>query len=217
MLRILILAGMAVGLGVASEAGAEEARKRLGAPAQAFAISDAAQKIFPEMPALKLVPDVYAHCGAAAGVNPQMAYCTSDNTIYYRVDTDHAAHEAYALAHLYGHAVQVRHGVADVALRQITRRRDEEGQLRAWVEQQVDCIAGVLFRIARLPRTDLRALYAEEPMTDRHWGRNPLSQGPVASAGFAARAAWFDVGQRGNLSACAVGEFGSDLLLRAMR
>lgn len=186
------------------------------------AIYATAVRLFPDMPEMTewFSETGDAPCGIGQGDHfapPRFAFCTTENVIFERNDSFAAPQEPYELAHVLGHAVQVRHGVADVALREITRRRDEEDKLRGWVTRQVECIAGVLFHEAGLPETDLRALYDVEPMTDSHWGRDPLAAGPKVSIGLAVRAEWFSIGQRGDLSACAVGEFGSELLLEALR
>lgn len=176
-----------------------------------------ARALFPDLPEISDYINVDGVCGADETANDEILYCTSQNTIFIRLDSYVAPYEPYELAHVLGHAVQVQHGVADVALREITRRRDEEDKLRGWVTRQVECIAGFLFHKAELPYLDLRELYDAEPMTDRHWGRDPLSIGPRVSIGLEARAEWFDIGQQGDLNACAVGEFGSELLIKALR
>jgi hypothetical protein len=180
-------------------------------------IEQAAHEMFPDLPRVRFVGDVQAECGADRGVNPHAAYCTSANVIFASPTPRGDFSGAYELAHLYGHAVQVGHGVADVALAQIRARRDEEAKLRGWVTRQVECIAGVIFAAAGFPETDLRDLYDAEPLTGSHWGRNPLRVGPKVSIGLDARAEWFATGQKGDLAACAVGEFGAELLLEARR
>ncbi|EPX79113.1 hypothetical protein thalar_01932 [Litoreibacter arenae DSM 19593] len=186
-------------------------------PPDAVAVMNAAHRLFADLPSPQVVARMTDVCGADRGVNDQVAFCASNNVIYYRADSFYQDHEAYELAHVLGHAIQVRHGVADVALREIRRRRDEEDKLRGWVTRQVECIAGYLFLQANLPKTDLHHLYDAEPMTGSHWGRDPLSVGPKVSIGLDARAEWFAIGQEGDLNACAVGEFGADLLLKALR
>ena len=93
------------------------------------------------MPSVRVVDQITGMCGADEGVSSRAAFCTSANEILL-IDRPGAAD---ALAHVLGHAVQVRHGVADVALRTICARRSEEVTLRGYVERQVDCIAGFLF------------------------------------------------------------------------
>lgn len=180
-------------------------------------VEKAAHALFPDLPFLELVARIEGECGADDSVNPQVAFCTTRNVILYRADSHYAPHEAYELAHVFGHAVQVRHGVADVALREIQRRRDEEDKLRGWVTRQVECIAGFVIASMDTPAFDIRTFYDHEPLTHSHWGRDPLSEGPKVSIGLEARAEWFDIGLQGDLSACAVGEFGSELLLKALR
>ncbi|MCY4180168.1 MAG: hypothetical protein OXD48_07830, partial [Litoreibacter sp.] len=63
---------------------------------------------------------------------------------------------------------------------------------------------------------EIKAHYREEPLTRSYWGRNPLSLGPRVSIGISARQEWFDIGLKGDLAACAPGEFGSELLLEAL-
>lgn len=173
-------------------------------------------RLFDEMPLLVLdaAPDA---CGAGEGVNPRMAYCTTRNEILIWDTTGPSGQMGYELAHLYGHAVQVRHGVADVALREIRKRRDEEQKLRGWVTRQAECIAGVIHSEAGLPDIALSDIFEAEPMTDSHWGRDPLHLGPKVSIGIEARDAWFAIGLRGDIAQCAVGEFESQLLTEALR
>ena len=95
-----------------------------------------------------------------------------------------------------GHAIQVKYGVADIALRKITDERSREKELRGMVTRQVECIAGVLFARAGLPNANLKRLYKTEPFTQSHWGREPLSRGPKVSIGLNARAEWFSKGQK---------------------
>jgi len=121
------------------------------------------------------------------------------------------------VAHAYGHAVQVQHGVADFALAQIRARRSEEAMLRGLVARQVDCIAGFLVARAGLAPADLTDWMAQEPFAGTHWGRDPLRIGPQVSVGLQARADWFAAGQGGDLAVCAPGEFTADLLLEALR
>ena len=165
------------------------------------------------MPNVRVVDQITGMGGADEGVSSRAAHCTSANEILL-IDRPGAA---YALAHVLGHAVQVRHGVADVALRTIRARRSEEVTLRGYVEWQVDCIAGFLFWRAGIAPTSLTEFLDEDPFPGVHWGRNPLRVGPVVPAPPADRDDWFAIGQRGDIAACAVGEFGSELLVQAYR
>lgn len=179
-------------------------------------VAAAAQAAFDDLPVLRIVSQIDGQCGADETVNPIMAYCTSQNQILIArasMDTETAP---YMVAHLYGHAVQVQHGVADFALGQIRQRRSEEPMLRGLVTRQVECIAGFIISRSGQPEMDLTTLFATEPFTDSHWGRDPLHIGPKVSIGRAARAEWFAIGQKGDLSACAPGEFTADLLLDAL-
>ncbi|KNG95555.1 hypothetical protein ATO11_02900 [Pseudaestuariivita atlantica] len=187
------------------------------AQADPVAVHDAATRLFPDMPEVveTAAPD---RCGLDQTVSAPMVHCTSDNTILVRPGALSAPDAGYRMAHVLGHAIQVRHGIADIALREIRRRRDEEAALRGLVTRQVECLAGVLFAEAGLPATDLATLYAEEPHTGSHWGRDPLRRGPQVSIGLAPRAEWFSRGQaEGEVAACAVGEIPVAPLIDALR
>lgn len=180
-------------------------------------IATAAVTAFDRMPRVMRVDAIAGNCGADQEVNPHVAYCTTRNVIFV---TDAAAlrpEAAYLVAHAYGHAVQVRHGVADFALAQIRARRSEEAMLRGLVARQVDCIAGFLVARAGQAPSDLMDWMQEEPFAGTHWGRDPLRIGPKVSVGLEARADWFMRGQGGDLTVCAPGEFTADLLLEALR
>ncbi|MEL6683327.1 MAG: hypothetical protein AAFQ09_11905 [Pseudomonadota bacterium] len=180
-------------------------------------VAAAANAAFAEMPRLRTVSEIAGNCGADETVNPNVAYCTSQNVIFITRQARSSPQAAYFTAHSFGHAVQVRHGVADFALSEIRNRRSEEALLRGLVERQVDCIAGFLMARAGLPKASLTDWFAEDPFYDVHWGRNPLRIGPVIGVDLAARAQWFDIGQGGDLAACGPGEFTADLLLEALR
>ena len=188
------------------------------------AVADAVDKIaatakarFGSMPDVVTVPEIVGRCGATEEVNQQAVYCTTRNQILIAADARSLPEAPYLVAHLFGHAVQVQHGVADFALSEIRARRREEAMLRGLVERQVDCIAGFLFTEAGLAPTDLADLVADDPFDGIHWGRDPLRIGPTVSIGRDARAEWFAVGQGGDLAACGPGEFTADLLLEALR
>ncbi len=177
-------------------------------------VAAAAAAAFDEMPRVQRVDQIAGRCGADATVNDQVAYCTTRNVIFLVSDGSVAP---YLVAHAYGHAVQVRHGVADFALAQIRARRSEEAMLRGLVARQVDCVAGFLMVQAGLPQASLMDWFEAEPFTGVHWGRHPLRVGPVVSIGLVERDAWFQIGQAGDLAACAPGEFTADLLVVALR
>jgi len=176
-----------------------------------------AQALFRDLPRVERVKDTRARCGADLRVSEIGAYCTSKNVIYLRDTFPEPKAWAHHLAHLYGHAVQVRHGVADVALREIRSRPNDEAMLRGWVTRQVECIAGFIVSQTPLNQMSLLDLYNDEPLTGSHWGRDPLSVGPRVSIGLAARAEWFAIGLTEGLASCAPGEFSSELLLKARR
>ncbi len=180
-------------------------------------VTQTALKTFPNMPGVRLTSRIGAICSGDGASSTLTRYCTSDNAIYVaadlaqQVDGDMAA---YLVAHQFGHAVQVRHGIADIALARITRDRAREAEYRGWVTRQVECIAGVLLKRsgARVPG------FGAEPFTGSHWGRSPMAGGPRVSIGAAERRRWLETGYRaGDFGVCAVGEFGAELILRAER
>lgn len=188
--------------------------------AQADPVADvaaAAVRAFDGMPRVVTVDAIAGECGADGSVNDQVAYCTTRNVIFISEDARDLPQAAYLVAHAYGHAVQVRHGVADFALAQIRNRRDEEDMLRGLVARQVDCIAGFLVTRADLPALRLTDWFAQEPFARVHWGRDPLRVGPKVSIGRDARDEWFQLGQGADLAVCTPGEFTADLLLAALK
>ncbi len=180
-------------------------------------VATTAQMAFDRMPPLRIVDKIAGRCGANEDGREGAAYCTTQNVIFLTRAAAEQPQAPYLVAHLYGHAVQVRHGVADFALGQIRARRDEEAMLRGLVTRQVECIAGFLVARAGIAPVSLTELFEDEPFTGSHWGRDPLHIGPQVSIGLAARAEWFQVGQGGDLSVCAPGEFTADLLLQALK
>ena len=178
------------------------------------AIEGAVLDSFEDMPRVERVGSVADVCGAAGQANPDVVFCTTQNVVYLRRGADQAA---YKLAHVMGHAVQVRHGVADIALREIRKRPRQEAELRGMVTRQVECIAGFLSARAGVSKVDFKR-FATEPFTRSHWGRNPLRIGPKVSIGLAAREKWYGIGYAGrSLAVCAVVEMGAELLLKAYR
>ena len=191
----------------------------LAGPLQADPVQDvvdAARSAFNGMPVVQRVDEITEHCGADETVNTQVAYCTNRNRIFLTRDAALLPQAPYLVAHAFGHAVQVRHGVADFALSQIRARRSEEVMLRGLVERQVDCIAGFLVARAQVSAASLQDWFSEEPFAGIHWGRNPLHIGPQVSIGLGPRAEWFAIGQNGDIAACRPGEFSSDLLVAAL-
>lgn len=179
-------------------------------------VPEAAQDAFARLPVIETVPRIAGVCGADTRVHPVVAYCTTGNRILMVEGAAEPAVRDYLLAHAYGHGVQVQHGVADVALAEITRRPEDEMRLRGYVERQVDCIAGFILARAGVPLPDLTALFTTDPLDRPHWGRSPLRAGPHLPVPVAERAAWLATGYRQGLGACAVGEFSADLLLQAL-
>ena len=182
------------------------------------AINTAARTVFDEMPQIEEVPFVDEYCGAHRGANEDIVYCTNENRIYIRAGfwEDEAA--PYALAHIFGHAAQVAHGVASIAFNMIQTNPTQEAALRSMVERQVDCLAGYFFRKAGLPKTSLFDIFDREPFIGAHWGRDPVSNGPKVSIGLDARDEWFQIGQglRTPLE-CNVDELSAEPLKRGLR
>jgi predicted metalloprotease len=180
-------------------------------------LPDAASQAFARMPQVVIVDQIAGNCGADQAVDDHVAYCTTSNQILVAKDTSDMPHTPYLLAHAFGHAVQVQHGVADFALREIRKRPAEEIALRGLVERQVDCIAGFLFQRAGLSRIELSGPSGEDPLNAPHWGRDPLRIGPIVTVALPARLQWFGIGLGGDIAACAPGEFTGLGLVRALQ
>jgi|GEM_PF-2132037 len=184
---------------------------------------EAAEGMFPRMPAVRLTSNIGGTCGGGAGGNELMRYCTSENSIFVsnkladEIPDDGRA--GYMIAHLMGHAAQVRHGIATDALAAIRAEPARESELRGMVTRQVECLAGVFFAAAGGPRSaSLTGWYAEEPFIGAHWGRAPLSAGQQVAIGLAARDAAFRRGlEARDITVCAEGEIGVEKLLRVLR
>jgi len=175
-------------------------------------IEIAAQTSFNAMPRVERVSDVSTLCGSAGLANRDVIYCSSENTVYLRHG---AAFPSYKLAHVMGHAAQVKSGVADVALRTILQNRDQENALRGMVTRQVECIAGFFHARAGVELPDIVQL-GREPFTGSHWGRNPMRNGPRVSIGMQARQDWLARGYAAEtLADCSVGQMKADLLVAA--
>lgn len=214
---IFLLLGLLAGPAAAQTIGLQELSP---ATARALrALVSEAETTFARIPGVSLTSALADVCGGE-GANPHMLYCTSLNRIY--VDAKLAQRGMpegeliYRLAHLYGHAVQVRYGVADIALARIRADRAREKDYRGWVTRQAECVAGVL--AARAYGKGVKGpgrLFDREPYTDAHWGATPVARGPKVSIGLAAREEWFAKGAAAReFSVCAVGEFGAELILR---
>jgi len=176
-----------------------------------------AQARFDRMPSLQMVDRISGNCGAKSLVNNQIAYCTTTNSLLMSPAARALPQAPYLVAHVLGHAVQVKHGVADVALATIRANRAQEPFLRTNVEQMVDCIAGLLVFEAGHAPANLNVWMSDDPFAGPHWGRKPLTEGPVISLPLDMRNDWFRRGQGGFIAACATEVFGSDLLVKAYR
>lgn len=178
----------------------------------------AAVASFDRMPVLRRVGQIAGECGADESVNNDVVYCAANNIAYLTRDAAMQAEAGYLVAHVLGHATQIRHGVADVALATIQARRAEEVALRHDVTRQVECLAGVFYARAGLPAASLTDWFSTEPFTDSHWGRNPLTVGPKVTLGLAQRDAWFRKGQAATEpSVCATADFDAQLLIAAFQ
>ena len=185
------------------------------AQAQGFPdVERAVRALFDDMPTIILLDEMDDRCGADEHTNPFARFCTTTNEIYLRRDEDEDL-LAYRVAHLMGHAAQVRHGIADIALREVRRRPDEEVTLRQMVERQVECLAGVFLAKAGFGPFDLRVFYISAPFEDAHWGRNPLRVGPKVSMSLEERAEWVLRGAKQGIEACTSGEIDVNVLLTA--
>lgn len=180
-----------------------------------------ANDAFPNLPSVALTSNISAICGGDAATSREMRYCVTQNTIFVDwalADRRDAAQAAYMMGHMFGHAIQVRHGVADRALAAIRAEPAREGDLRAMVTSQVECLAGVLVARAGGQRGSPLDWFETAPFTGSHWGAAPLSRGPQVRIGLALRDKWFRVGAASqDVADCAVGEMGADLLVRAER
>lgn len=172
---------------------------------------------FANMPQLQMVDTIAGNCGAKPNVNRAVAYCTTTGTIHLTRAARMTPQAPYLVAHVLGHAIQVRHGVADVALAAIRANRAQEPALRTNVEQMVDCIAGLLMFHAGHTPSNLTVWFETDPWAEPHWGRKPLSAGPIISVPLEMRNDWYRRGQGDYLSACATQVFPVDLLLKVYR
>lgn len=182
-------------------------------------VETAANALFQRLPDVVQVTEIEGQCGADAHVNKRAAYCTSENRIYVTQNATGAWDAGYLVAHLMGHAVQVQHGVADLALRAILQDRSREQDIRSVVVAQVECLAGLFVTRAGLVLEPSR-LFVIEPFTGSHWGRNPLRIGPNVSVTAALRQNAFEDGQTSReVATCdAIGaELAPGLLTKAVR
>lgn len=168
---------------------------------------------FPALSDVREVVDTDGLCGG--GLTAPGLYCTQANLIYLAQDPNEAR-RLYTLAHLYGHAIQVKYGLADIALSRIRADGSRELDVRTKVTSQVECMAGVLLARAGIAMPPLTELFGSEPMTGSHWGRNPVARGPAVSIGFQVRAEWFATGYgAADPAACTVGDLPADLIVAA--
>lgn len=187
------------------------------AGAAPYVLLDGARDVFPDQPRIVKFSAADTPCGFTNQSHPQIGYCASQRVLYLRDDVASSPSAAYEVAHVMGHYYQIRYGVADVALRTIRARRDDEDALRGMVTRQVECLAGVVMAAAELPFVPLDVLFDDEPFTGSHWGGR-MGTGPRVSIGLDARAEWYETGYRaGDVAACSVGEMSADLLIAKQR
>ena len=171
---------------------------------------------FAGLPSVVAVGDISEVCGT--GAEGLGVYCPRERQIFMAQTAENPDQAAYTLAHLYGHAMQVRYGVADVALAAIRADRPREAELRSMVTRQVECLAGMMLARAGFRRPDLNTIFETEPMTGSHWGRNPVRNGPRVRIGMAARNAWLARGyDAGHPNACDVDEMPVEMITRQFR
>lgn len=192
--------------------------------AQAAALSglvDAADKTFLRLPDVYFKKSLKGLCGAGRASNPYVLFCSAERRIYMRtgvVDAFGVGAAGYLLGHVYGHAAQVKYGVATIALATIRANRDREDELRGYVTRQVECVAGVLNNRAGLVDGGPKDWFGTEPLADSHWGASPIARGPVVSIGLDQRHEWFLKGLKsGDFKECSAGVFPADLLVNASR
>ncbi len=170
---------------------------------------------FPRLPTVRHTPDIGTVCGGGVTVPP--VYCTTSNEIWFDASAAIGARAAtFLLAHLFGHGLQVRYGIADLALAAIRAEPAREAELRGMVERQNDCFAGVLLARAGLPLPDLAGLFDDDPLAGPHWGRDPVRNGPAVRVPLSDRAEWLAIGYRAaEPAACSVGDVSADLIAAA--
>ncbi len=190
----------------------------LAGPVAAQNIPQTAAGLYDRMPSVEIVDVIAGNCGATDRVNTRVVYCTSLNRIFATETMLASPSSGYELAHQYGHAIFVQHGLADIALAAIRANRDREAELRGYVSQQIDCLAGVIYARAGFGPSALSDWFRTEPFTGSHWGRNPLRIGPRASIGLEARDVAFQKGQAAaHPRACEVPELPVELLIEPFR
>lgn len=180
-----------------------------------------ADKTFPRLPDVYFRNSLKGQCDADNRSNPYVLFCSSERRIYMRTGTVAelgAGAAGYLLGHVYGHAAQVRYGVADIALATIRANRNKETELRGHVTRQVECVSGVLNKRAGISTGGPKDWFKTEPLADAHWGATPIARGPVVSIGLTVRDTWFRKGLKsGDFADCSSGVFPADLLVNAAR
>ena len=178
----------------------------------------AANALFPRLPGVTLTTRIDALCGGDDETSEHVRYCTDQNLIFLTrglVAEVGSKDAAFILAHAYGHAVQVRHGVADIALRAITTQRLREVELRRMVESQVACIAGVI--LDRAFGDDAPDGPGSQYFANAHWGRAPLASRAKIALDLEEQRRWYQIGRRQGLSACEVGDIPIEPLRQFIR
>ncbi len=182
-------------------------------PSETIRLIEAAFE-FGDMDDIAVLPDIVEMCGG--GVSAGAVFCTSENRIFLDSATAESEGSLYLIAHLSAHALQVHHGIADVALAAIRAEPEREAELRGMVERQNDCLAGMLLARAGLSLPDLVTLYDDDPLEGAHWGRNPVRNGPRLHVPLGDRAEWLAIGYAAAApDVCDVGDMSADLIVAA--
>lgn len=177
-----------------------------------------ANRTFTRMPQVQLTSRLVDLCGGGPEASLYTRYCTDLNTIYFSADlSEKLSGQAisYLIAHQYARAVQVRHGIADIALSRIKAEPANEAALRVQVSAQAACVAGVLLGRAKIEGISASVL-ADDPFGKPHWGHSPISNTALSPITTAERDRWFATGHRAkDFAVCATKDFDARLILRA--
>lgn len=159
-----------------------------------------ANRLFPGLPAVRLTSAISGTCGSGSA-SDLARYCTTSNLVYLAANIDErlsAQAAAYLVAHQLAHAAQERAGLT---------RQATTPDARAALEIQADCIAGVILARSLPGMTGAPSNWLSlEPLTEPHWGPDPLDNGTPLVIPPASRDEWLDWGRRmGHAEQCNVG------------
>ncbi|WP_233417080.1 neutral zinc metallopeptidase [Halovulum marinum] len=160
----------------------------------------AAGRLFPNLPAVRLTSAIGRVCGGPPA-SELVRYCTSANLVYLAADIDQRLSEpaaAYLVAHQLGHAAQLRAGIA---------ARADTPELRAALELQADCLAGVILSSTETTASDPAVRAATDHLTAPHWGAEPIENGRPEPLPPTIRGEWLQWGYReADAGRCEVGD-----------